>query len=64
MSKEYMHVIDEHECEVIQKQHYTDGEIGVQEFNNDKWYWVDYQNDRTIMNQISYCPYCGVKLGE
>lgn len=58
----YMHVIDEHECTILENQHGT--EIGVQKFSNgNKWYWVDYKcNGKTVMNQISYCPYCGTKL--
>lgn len=59
-----MHVIDEHECEVLKNQHFEGTEIAVQQFDHEnKWYWVDYnKNGKTVMNQISYCPYCGTKL--
>lgn len=55
-----MHVIEEHECHILGKQRFSD--IAVQEYNNGRWYWVDFSGHKTVLNQISYCPYCGCKL--
>lgn len=55
-----MHVIEEHECTTLEEQHFTD--IAVQLYNDWRWYWVDFRDDKTVLNQISYCPYCGCKL--
>lgn len=55
-----MEVIKEHKCKPLNNQHGT--EIAVQKFNDGNWYWVDYKNNKNVMNGVLYCPYCGKEL--
>lgn len=62
-TENYLHVMGEHNCLMLESQSSVEHEIAIQLLNDWKWYWVDYpENGRIIMNEIRYCPYCGAKL--
>lgn len=62
-TENYLHVMGEHNCLMLESQSSVEHEIAIQLLNDWKWYWVDYpKNGRIIMNEIRYCPYCGAKL--
>lgn len=64
MSKS-LNVIENHECEVLEKYNarLKKQEIGIQRFNDLRWYWVRWSEKLgNTADGIAYCPYCGQKL--
>lgn len=65
MKNNVMEVIENHECEILEKfnSRFKRPDIGIQRLSNLQWYWIRWNDKKgNTADSIIYCPYCGEKL--